>query len=92
MMFKSTLSITLLLLGQSSAFSTQGIAFAPKASTSLNAVNGRRDFVATAFAATLAVASPAFAEDAVDDLAMPTEEEQKKQSVSVPSIFKTPKP
>jgi hypothetical protein len=71
--------------------SPSGSAFALHAErASSNVVpSSRRSFVSvgTAFVAAAAVvaspSTPAFAEDPVDDLAMPTEEEQKKADVSV---------
>ena len=80
MMNKRVFVALTLALSNASAFTTKlsGI----EHTTVLRA--SRRDFVEAAAGAFLVagLAQPAFADDAVDDLAMPTEDEIKKAEVS----------
>jgi len=72
------------IVGAALALSHQTMAFSPstpdtRSNTSLQATTGRRAFVG-AVVASIILASPVFAEEGtVDDLAMPSEQEQKDE-------------
>ena len=83
-------STLLAVLPVASAFVVQAPSPSGCGALCAEATWSRRSFMSTAFVATaasFAATSPAFAEESVDDLSMPTEEEQKARAVSFPFLL-----
>ena len=78
--------LALSLQQQANAFTTRQRALSRPETTSLTAISRRSLLEAAPVAFLASTTLPAFAEDAVDDLAMPTEEEQKAADVSIEKI------